>query len=90
VAGLAGVLAEGGVESRDRLGERNRQVEEERFLPGLLDGLDPQFAVACGGGVRLGGQQCGVQIGDRIWWRWTATSRLSSSPPTSRPRLPAR
>ena len=62
LAGQAGVLAEGGVEDRDGLGERNRQVEEQRALPGLLDGFGPQFAAAFGGGVRLGGQQRGVQV----------------------------
>ena len=29
----------------------------------LLDGLGPQFALALGGGVRLGGQQLRVQVG---------------------------
>ena len=52
LAGQAGVLAEGGVEDRDRLGQRNRQVEEEGTLAGLLGSLGPQFAsrsaVACG------------------------------------------
>jgi hypothetical protein len=32
-------------------------------LPGLLDGLGPELAFAFGGGVRLGGQQPGVQVG---------------------------
>jgi hypothetical protein len=63
LAGQAGVLAQGGVEDRDRLGQRNRQVEEQRALPSLLDGLGPQFAAAFGGGVRLGGQERGVQVG---------------------------
>ena len=63
LAGQAGVLAQGGVEDRDRLGERNRQVEEERALAGLLDGLGPELALAFGGGVRLGGQQLRVQVG---------------------------
>jgi hypothetical protein len=45
------------VEDRQALGERDRQVEEERALPGLLDGLGPQLALALGGGVRLGCQQ---------------------------------
>jgi hypothetical protein len=62
LAGEAGVLAEGGVEERDRLGQRDGQVEEQRALPGLLGGLDAQFAAALGGGVRLGGQQFRVQI----------------------------
>jgi len=61
--GQAGILAQGGVEDRDRLGERDRQVEEDRALAGLLDGLGPQLAFAFGGGVRLGGQEPGVQVG---------------------------
>ena len=56
LAGQAGVLAEGGVEDRDRLGQRQGQVEEEGTLAGLLDRLGPQLALAFGGGVRLGGQ----------------------------------
>ena len=65
VAGLAGqpgVLPEGGVEDRDRLGQRHGQVEEQGALPGLLGGFDPQLVLAVGGGVRLGGQQPGVQV----------------------------
>ena len=46
-----------------RLGQRNRQVEEEGALPGLPGGFDPQLVLAFGGGVRLGGQQPGVQVG---------------------------
>ena len=54
-----------------RLGQRDRQVEEERALAGLLDGLGPQLALAFGGGVRLGGQQPGVQVGGfaAVVWR---------------------
>ena len=63
LAGQAGVLAEGGVEDRDALGQRDGQVEEQRALPGLPDGLGPQLALAFGGGVRLGGQQLRVQVG---------------------------
>ena len=65
VAGLAGqpgVLAQGGVEDRDALGERDRQIEEERALPGFSDRFGPQLALAFGGGVRLGGQQLNVQV----------------------------
>jgi hypothetical protein len=71
LAGQAGILPEGGVEDRDRLGQRNRQVEEERALAGLLDGLGPELAFAFGGGVRLGGQQLRVQVGGfaAITWR---------------------
>ena len=66
LAGQAGVLAEGGVEHRDGLGQRHGQVEEEGTLPGLLGGFDPQFALAVGGGVRFGGQQPGVHIRDLL------------------------
>ena len=63
LAGQAGVLAEGGVEDRDGLGQRDRQVEEQRALAGLPDGLGPELALALGGGVQLGGQQLHVQVG---------------------------
>ena len=63
LAGQAGVLAEGGVEDRDRLGQRQGQVEEQRALSGLLDGLGAELALAFGGGVRLGRQELGVQVG---------------------------
>ena len=62
LAGQAGVLAQGGVEDRDALGQRNRQVEEQGALAGLPDGLGPELALAFGGGVRLGGQQLDVQV----------------------------
>ena len=51
------------MEDRDRLGQRQGQVEEEGALAGLLDGLGAEFAFAFGGGVRLGGQQLRVQVG---------------------------
>ena len=63
LAGQAGVLAEGGVEDRDALGQRQGQVEEQRALPGLPDGFGAELALALGGGVRLGGQQLGVDVG---------------------------
>jgi hypothetical protein len=63
LAGQAGVLAEGGVEDRDRLRQRDRQVEEERALTGLAGGLQAEFALAFGGCVRFGGQQAGVNLG---------------------------
>ena len=66
VAGLAGqadVLAEGGVEDRDRLRQRNRQVKEQGALPGPVDSLGPEFALALGSGMRLGGQKLRVQVG---------------------------
>jgi hypothetical protein len=39
------------------------QVEEQGALPGLPDGPGAQFALALGGGVRLGRQQLGVHVG---------------------------
>src|ERR1039457_6115094 len=63
LAGQAGVLAEGGVEDRDGLGQGEGQVEEQGALAGLLDGLGAEFALAFGGGMRLGGQQLGVEVG---------------------------
>jgi hypothetical protein len=63
LAGQAGILAEGGVEDRDRLGQRNRQVKEQRALPGPADRLDPELALALGRSMRLGGQQLSVQVG---------------------------
>jgi hypothetical protein len=61
-AGQAGVLAEGGVEDRDRLGQRQGQVEEQRARARLAGRLGPQLTLALGGGVRLGGQQLRVQV----------------------------
>jgi hypothetical protein len=54
-AGEPGVLAEGGVEDRDRLGQRHREVEVQRAAPGPARRLHPQLALALGRGVRLGG-----------------------------------
>ena len=62
LAGQAGVLAEGSVEDRDGLGQRNRQVKEERALPGLPGGFQAQLVSAFGGGVRFGGQELGVEV----------------------------
>jgi hypothetical protein len=75
LAGQAGVLAQGGVEDRDRLGQRQGQVEEQRALPGLLGGLGAEFAFAFGGGVRLGGQQLRVQAGGFAAVGWRAAER---------------
>jgi hypothetical protein len=75
LAGQAGVLAEGGVEERDRFGQRDRQVEEQRALPGLLDGLGAQLALAFGGGVRLGRQQLRVKVGG-----FAAAARRAAEP----------
>src|ERR1017187_8938683 len=63
LAGQAGGLAAGGVEDRDGLGQGEGQVEEQGALAGLLDGLGAEFALAFGGGMRLGGQQLGVEVG---------------------------
>ena len=63
LAGQAGVLAQGGVEDRDGLGQGQGQVEEQGALAGLPDGLGAQLALTLGGGVRLGGQQLGVEVG---------------------------
>ena len=63
LAGQAGILTEGGVEERDRLRQRQGQVEEQRALTGLSDRLGAQLAFAVGGGVRLGGQQLRVNVG---------------------------
>jgi hypothetical protein len=60
------------VEDRDRLGQRDRQVEEKGALPCFLDGLGAEFAFAFGGGVRLGGQQRGVQVGGFAAVAWRA------------------
>jgi hypothetical protein len=62
LAGQAGILAEGGVEDRDRLGQRQGQVEEQRALPGFPDCLGAEFALALGGSVRLRGQQRSIQV----------------------------
>jgi hypothetical protein len=50
------------VEDRDRLGQGQGQVEEQRALPGLLDGFGAEFALALGGGVRLGCQELRVDV----------------------------
>ena len=73
LAGQASVLTERGVEDRNGLGERQGQVEEEGALTGLLDRFGSQLAAAFGGGLRLGCQQPGVQVGGfRAVARWTA------------------
>jgi hypothetical protein len=51
------------VEDRDRFRQRAGQVEEQRALAGLADGLGAELALAFGGGVRLGGQQRLINIG---------------------------
>ena len=51
------------MEDRDRLRQRQGQVEEQRALPRLPGRLQPQLPLALGGGVRLGGQQPGVDVG---------------------------
>ena len=39
-----------------RVRDRNGQVEIQRALAGLFGRFDPEFVLAVGGGVRLGGQ----------------------------------
>ena len=63
LAGQPGVLPQRGMEDRDRLGQRNRQVKEQRTMPGPADSLGPQLALALGSGMRLGGQKLRVQVG---------------------------
>ena len=63
LAGQAGILAQRGVKDRDRLGQRDGQVEEQGALARLSGGLDPQFPLALRRGMRLGGQQLGVHVG---------------------------
>jgi hypothetical protein len=65
------LLAEGGVEDRNGLGQRDRQIEEQRALPSLPGSFYAQFATALGGGMRLGGQQPGVEVRSLpgITWR---------------------
>ena len=75
LAGKPGVLAQGGVEDRDRLGQRNRQVEEQGALPGLSGGFDAQLVLAVGGGVRLGSQQAGVDVGGFATAAWGFAER---------------
>ena len=55
LAGQAGVLAQGGVEQGDALGQGQGQVEEQGTLAGLPSGFDPQLALAARGGMRFGG-----------------------------------
>src|SRR5436190_8047300 len=63
------------MEDRDRLGQRDRQVEEQRALARLLDGLGPQFAFALGSSLRLRSQELGVQVGG-----FTAITRRPAQP----------
>jgi hypothetical protein len=65
------------VENGDRVGQRNRQVEEQRALPGLLDGLGPELALALGGGMRLSGQQLSVQVGGLAAVAWRAAELIA-------------
>ena len=57
LAGQPGVLPQRGVEDRNRLGQRNCQVEEQRALPRQAGRLHLEFVLALGGGLRLGRQQ---------------------------------
>jgi hypothetical protein len=71
LAGQAGVLTQGGMEDRDRFGQGDGQVEEQRALPGFPDGLGAELALAFGGGVRLADQQLRVQVSGfaAVTWR---------------------
>jgi hypothetical protein len=69
-AGQTGVLAEGGVEDRDRLRQRQGQIEEQRALAGLAGGLQAQFPLAFRSGVGLGGQELGVEVGGLLAVAW--------------------
>jgi hypothetical protein len=63
LAGEAGVLTEGGVEDRDRLRQRQGQVEEQRAWPCFPDGLGTELAFALGSDVRLCSQQLREDVG---------------------------
>ena len=62
-AGQPGVLPERGVEDRDRLRQRQGQVEVQRAQPRLPGSFQPQLTLTLGGRLRLGGQQPGVDAG---------------------------
>jgi hypothetical protein len=62
LAGQAGILAERGVEDRDRLGQGQSQVKKQGALAGLPDSLSAQFALALRSSVRLGGHQLAVHV----------------------------
>ena len=62
--GAALVLPDGGVQDRDRLGERDGHVVVGGGLAGGLGGLAFEFDEPFGGGVRLGGFQPGQVVGE--------------------------
>ena len=64
-AGAALVLSDRGVQDRDRLGERDRDVGVGAWLAGRLGGFAFKLDDPFGGGVRLGGLQPGQVIGER-------------------------
>ena len=63
-AGAALVLPDRGVQHRDGLGERDRDVVVGGGLPGRLGGFAFEFDEPFGGGVRLGGRQPGQVVGE--------------------------
>src|SRR6185437_3700714 len=69
------VLAQGGVEDRDALGQRQGQVEEQRALPRLPDRLGPQFGGGRGRRFRRGGEQLPEKVG-----RFAATTPRPAKP----------
>ena len=76
LAGQARVLPEGGVEERDGLRQRQGQVEEQRALPRLAARAGAQFPLPLRRGLRLGGQQPGVDLsGLRVAARRSAKRR---------------
>jgi hypothetical protein len=75
LAGQAGVLTEGGVEDRDRLRQRQGQVEEQRALAGLAGGFQEELTLAFGGGVRLGSRELGVEVGGLLAVGWRPAER---------------
>ena len=63
-AGAALVLPQGGVQHRDRLGERDGHVVVGGGLPGGLGGFAFEFDEPFGGGVRLGRLEPGEMVGE--------------------------
>jgi hypothetical protein len=62
--GAALVLPQGGVQHRDRLGERDRHVVVGGGLPGRPGGLAFELDEPFGGGVRLGRLEPGEVVGE--------------------------
>jgi hypothetical protein len=64
LAGAALVFPDGGVQDRDGLGERDRDVVVGSGLPGRPGGFSFEFDEPFGGGVRLGGREPGQVVGE--------------------------